>query len=61
MDGVNAAADAGVTTFRTTEGRLSLRRSIVDQVPVAETATLESVVEADPVTHFMSQSLQDLL
>ena len=57
MDGVNAAARASVTTGRATTGGRSLRRGVADLVTRAAATTLESVVETDPVSSLVGESL----
>ena len=57
VDGVNARARAGVATGGAAVRGLRLSGGIRNAVTATAAATLEGVVETDPVTGFMSQSL----
>lgn len=56
-DGVNTSARASVTTDGASGSSAGLRRSVGDGVARARAATLEGVVETDPVANLMSQGL----
>lgn len=57
VDGVNAASSASVTTSRAAKGWVRFRRCVCNLVSAAGAATLECVVESNPVAGFMSESL----
>ena len=57
VDGVDTSATAGVATGGATRGGRSLGRGVRDLVTGTVAATFKSVVEANPVTSFVSQSL----
>ena len=57
MDGVNAGARAGVAASGAAERLGSLSGGVRDLVAGAGAAALEGVVEANPVTGLVGQSL----
>ena len=57
MDGVNAGARAGVAASGAAERLGSLSGGVRDLVAGAGAAALEGVVETDPVTGLVGQSL----
>lgn len=59
MDGVDARAGARVTARGAAVRGLALSRGVRDAVAGAGAATLEGVVETDPVTSLVGQSLRD--
>ena len=61
MDGVDTRGRAGVAASGAAGRGRSLSRGIRDAVAGAAAATLESVVEADPVTSLVRQSLLALV
>ena len=58
MDRVDTCASAGVPADRAPASRRSFLWGIVYLVADAVASALEGVVEADPVTRFVSQRLQ---
>jgi len=60
-DGVNTSTTAGITISGATRGRRSLGRGIGNRITRARATALEGVVEANPVTDFVSDSLSEVV
>lgn len=58
VDGINTGTGAGITASRAAAGGGSLSGGVRHAVAAAAAATLEGMVETDPVTGLMSQSLR---
>ena len=59
MNGIDACTGAGVTASRAARSRASFSGGIRHLIARARAAALESVVEADPVSRFVSKSLKN--
>ena len=57
-DGVNTATAAGVTSSGAAESGGGLRGSVRDGVSRASAATLEGVIQTNPVTGLVSEGLE---
>jgi len=60
-NGVNTSAAAGITTSGATRGSRSFGRSIGNRITRTRATALEGVVEANPVTDFVSDSLSEIV
>lgn len=58
-DGVNTSRSAGVTASWTTKGGRSFGRSVINEVTITGAATLEGMVETNPVASFVCKGLMN--